>query len=626
MLRSIRSIFLLILLAASFVMLCPSTVLADSSFGTSYSVDYYLGDHGSTIKTTVKLTTTITNREDNVYIDKYSVAFPKSFLMSNIHVTDDRGVVDTKVDSDPSTTTILMNINDAPVGIGKTTKLYLTFDQENLFQVNGNVWEVLLPTMQKEASDGDYTIRVHLPPNDKKLSIAKPKPTSISQDTITWVNPTKRTIIAVFGDRQAYNMKLKYHLQNDRLVPVVTDVAYPPNTSFQHILVTSIDPAPESVSMDSDGNYLGRYRLNPKEQKDIVFRAQAQIFVEPQEQEIARDKERFEKQATYLTKQTSYWNATAGSGTYKNVGDVYRDVVSRLSYNFDRVSDPSTKRLGASQALATPKQAVCAEFTDSFVSLARSIGIPAREMEGYGFSQDERLRPLSLDGDVLHAWPEYWEEKAARWEQIDPTWENTSGVDYFDSFDLNHIVFAIHAKEDAYPVPAGMYKITDSHDVEVVATSTLLSDSQDIQVDSVSLPASINDHSPSTGTVRISNRGRSFAYKIPIQMSGTNVAFTTQSPTIDELAPYQSVDVPFQFSSSRQSNIDQVATIRIKAGASVITKSLTIISYAKFLIILAGLGILGIIALAVIIISLRKHKNTQEPDSLVDSSPMRPIL
>ena len=87
------------------------------------------------------------------------------------------------------------------------------------------------------------------------------------------------------------------------------------------------------------------------------------------------------------------------------------------------------------------------EFTDLFIAIAREKGIYSREIQGYGFSLDQKLQPLSLSSDILHAWPEYYDTKTESWIAVDPTWENTSGINYFSSFDLNHIVFVIHGKK-----------------------------------------------------------------------------------------------------------------------------------------------------------------------------------
>jgi hypothetical protein len=99
------------------------------------------------------------------------------------------------------------------------------------------------------------------------------------------------------------------------------------------------------------------------------------------------------------------------------------------------------------------------EFTDLFIALARASGIPAREVNGYAFSENPKVQPLSLVADVLHSWPEYWDEEKGVWVPIDPTWaDTTGGKDYFNTFDLNHVAFVIHGANDQYPLPAGSYK------------------------------------------------------------------------------------------------------------------------------------------------------------------------
>ncbi|HEX7772377.1 MAG TPA: transglutaminase domain-containing protein, partial [Pyrinomonadaceae bacterium] len=63
----------------------------------------------------------------------------------------------------------------------------------------------------------------------------------------------------------------------------------------------------------------------------------------------------------------------------------------------------------ASQTLAS-READCSEFSALFVSMARSLGLPARIVSGLAYSGN------SFGG---HAWVEVW---AGRWIELDPTW------------------------------------------------------------------------------------------------------------------------------------------------------------------------------------------------------------
>ncbi len=78
------------------------------------------------------------------------------------------------------------------------------------------------------------------------------------------------------------------------------------------------------------------------------------------------------------------------------------------------------------------------------------------------------MRPIQDNSDILHSWVEYYDTKKSKWVPIDPTWQDTSHIDYFSSLDFNHIVFAIHGKKADYPYPAGSYKFdATSKDVYV---------------------------------------------------------------------------------------------------------------------------------------------------------------
>jgi len=73
-------------------------------------------------------------------------------------------------------------------------------------------------------------------------------------------------------------------------------------------------------------------------------------------------------------------------------------------------------RASASQTLAT-READCSEFSALFVTMARSLGLPARMVSGLAYSGN------SFGG---HAWVEVW---AGKWIELDPTW----GTDFVDA-------------------------------------------------------------------------------------------------------------------------------------------------------------------------------------------------
>jgi hypothetical protein len=105
--------------------------------------------------------------------------------------------------------------------------------------------------------------------------------------------------------------------------------------------------------------------------------------------------------------------------------------------------------------------------------------------------------------------------------------EQTSGIDYFNSFDLNHIVFAIHGKKADSPSPGGSYKADmNSKDVNIQATSTIPQEKKSLSF-SV-LPFQIPSSKKNTYTLKITvtNSGNTYLWNYPISI--TQMVFNFQ--------------------------------------------------------------------------------------------------
>lgn len=528
--------FVFYFLSASF------TYAAD--FKSDYQVEYFLSENKDSLTTRVNFKISITNLRSDVYVAKFTIAYPKSFIIHNLKAADDQGVITPQVIDEDKKTKITLVFNSPAVGKGTTNNFYLTFNQENLFKINGNVWEVILPTIENR-EEGTYIVIVNLPETtEKKISIAKPKPDKITGRQIIWENPSAKTIYAVFGQNQIYQTELIYNLKNPKIVPIKTEIAFPPDTLYQKVYLDSITPLPEKTYIDEDGNFLGQYTLIPTEEKQIIFKGTIVVSSVPRSELLPSIESQFNQQKKYLLTPQKYWQIDNPEpfNSIKTVKEIYSYVVNNLKYDYERVTKGST-RLGATKILSNRQQAVCTEFTDLFVALAREKGIWAREIQGYGFSSDPNLRPLSLISDVLHAWPEYYDEAKKIWIPVDPTWENTSGIDYFSSFDLNHIVFAIHGKRSDYPLPAGMYKITDSKDIQISATSVFPKEKINLKVELNPFPSAITENQELKAKLYLQNLSNVFLWQVPVKLVSKKIKIDPSTITISVLAPGQKQEI-----------------------------------------------------------------------------------
>ena len=196
-LRKIRLFFLILFMLAVF-----STSVKAEDYQSDFEVNYYPSDTGDSLYTKVNFNIKILNFRSDIYVKKFSLLFPKSFEINNITASDDNGSVEPVLTTDETKNKIDLEFTNPNIGKDTENHFYLTFYQKNLFNNNGNIWEVILPTIDNLGTS-TYKIIVNLPANaDKKISIAKPKPDLISGNQIIWNNPSPKTVYAVFGSQQ----------------------------------------------------------------------------------------------------------------------------------------------------------------------------------------------------------------------------------------------------------------------------------------------------------------------------------------------------------------------------------------------------------------------------------------
>ena len=171
-------VFCFFLLTSTCLLLTTAVFAQD--FRSDYQIDYFLNEVENRLNTKVKITVKIINFRSDVYVKQFSIGFPKTFTLKDIKATDDNGPINPQITSNDELTRIALGFSNPNIGKNSTGNFYLEFNQDNLFNVNGNVWEVIIPTVDNK-TDGNYKILVHLPQkSDKKISISKPRATNIS--------------------------------------------------------------------------------------------------------------------------------------------------------------------------------------------------------------------------------------------------------------------------------------------------------------------------------------------------------------------------------------------------------------------------------------------------------------
>lgn len=560
--------------------LISKPVFASEEFEISHQIEY-LALASSRMKVTQRIS--LTNKLANVYATQYSIVL-QEMKIQNVRAENSDGALKTNVSQSGVETIIRVNFNQPMVGKGKTLEFTLNYEALDLAQKNGQIWEINIPKFSKQNPPDNLSLVLSVPTSFGQLAFLQPEPASREEnDNLRLYHFGKDQLLdkgvhANFGEFQIFDFVLSYHLANTRNVRVEAEVALPPDTAFQITNYTQIDPEPLSIRMDNDGNWLAKYRLKAKEKINIQAIGQVKIFSQPRSEFPKAGEEILRKN---LLAQ-NFWpiddiEIKTRAQQLKTPRAIYDFVVDHLEYNFEKINDNSP-RLGGLGALQNPKDAICMEFTDLFVTLARAAGIPAREINGFAYTTNVELKPLGLVSDILHAWPEFWDETKGAWVPVDPTWgKTTGGIDYFSKTDLNHFTFAIHGESDEEPYPAGSYKTVNDFgkDVQVVFAQKLKQPKPEIEV-LFSLP----------GSITIKNKGTGAFYNLEPKIKSETLTINFKNPNdkiIPILPPYSQQKINFEMKPISSFNF-QKSLVSVIVDGQKFSDEVTLFSYPWFLL------------------------------------------
>ncbi len=488
---------------------------AQENFTVTANIEYQIDLNGTTkVTNTITIINNIPEFYSRSFIFRISGLNPK-----NIKVYEQGRTLNFFRETKNNVVDLTIDFEKPVVGKGASRTFIVTYEDETIAEKLGEVREIRIPKLENYEEFKNYKVTISVPQEFGAEAFVNPSPRKIeySNKKINYKfekeDVVNQGILIVFGNYQVYKLKLTYHLENNSSDKKDIEIALPPDTFLQKVYYQKIEPLPEDIKVDEDGNWLAIYSLNPKQTLTVNAEAVAQVFSKPVNENLTPNMNLINN-----TKPTQTWQSNDPeiknlASSLKTPESIYRYLVNNFKYNYERLnSDPS--RLGAKDALKNPNSFLCTEFTDLFIALARANGIPAREINGFAYSDNPILKPLSLVADVLHAWPEYWDEKTKTWVAVDPTWGATSGLDYFNNFDLNHITFVIHGLNPYEPKPAGTYKTLNDAQKDVFVELGELPKERLSSLEIKILPTSFLPLSTKKFKIIITNTGPSALYKV----------------------------------------------------------------------------------------------------------------
>lgn len=454
-------------------------VYSIDQFAVDVSVDYKIEETGVT---NVIQHTTVENLYEEYYAKSYSLSL-QNINPKNASATYQNQKLSVDIeDVGNGQKTLTVNFPNAVVGKGQKRNFDISFQEDSFVVKTGEVWEIAIPRLKNSGDFRNYNVSLIVPVVLGKQAYVSPEPVRsevLSSEYKYYFDKSdvaESGISAGFGEFQVFNFDLRFHLENPLGSTAVTQIALPPDTAYQKIYYDSINPAPDNIETDIDGNWIASYSLHARQRIDVEALGSVQLFSIPRRDMPVFDQSLFSK----TLQPTKYWQADDPeiinlARELKTPRAIYDYVTKTLYYDYSRVT-PNVERKGALGALQNPESSICMEFTDLFIAISRAAGIPAREVNGFAYTENPDIEPLSLVADVLHSWPEYWSDQVSAWVPVDPTWGSTTGgVDFFDKLDLRHFAFVIHGADSEKPYPAGSYKLGTNPEKDVYVSFGKLS-------------------------------------------------------------------------------------------------------------------------------------------------------
>lgn len=591
---------IIIVLFSFLFLLFPSTIYAQSqdNFLTSVNSVYTVKESGTTH---VLLSFKLKNKSGSYYASSYTIGVGFNSI-DNLHAFDQQGSITPVVKKEADKTTITLNFNGKVAGTGNVLPFTVSFDTQNVATKVGNIWEVTIPGIINQEDFESFNVHIDIPPSFGKPAYIKPQQLGNTLD-FTKAELHKSGIFIGFGDKQIYHFNLTYHITNKDIYPIQTEIALPPTTNYQEVSVESIQPKPTNVIRDKDGNWLAQYYLLPLQKTNVIVSGSTVVSVTPKEEQYSD-----EDLILYL-QEKPYWQTSNKqiqqmAQELKTPAAIYNYVTKNLTYDFSRGTDQQ-ERSGAAAVLNKSTSAVCLEFTDLFIALSRAAGIPAREVDGYAYTQNTKEKPLSLIKDILHAWPEYYDKNKKQWIMVDPTWGNTTGgLDYFSNLDFDHFAFVIKGVNSIYPIPAGGYKLAGQEnikDVQVTFANTLPDMTSHLAAE-ITLPKTVLTSGAIQGTITLKNTGNAEILQQKITVISDILTPKKKELVSNTIPPFGNIQIPILFDKTNFLT-NQKANVTILFANQKVKKTIVIYPILSDNALLIGGGILVSITIIIFIIT-----------------------
>ena len=486
------------------------------------------------------------NQNPTVFIKQFGFQIPHINLDQIKVRSDDEPVLPNIVETE-NQTSIGITFSDKLVGQGKKRQITITYQDPEIASFTSNSGQVFIPQPNQIDSFDRYSLSVNTPEKSglPAISSQTPSQTKLESDgaVVRFDQLQTGTLSLYYGQSQPFNFNLQYNLENQTNSSGIQQILLPPDTAFQTIIFTQIEPQPEKIEADEDGNWIATYQVSDQSELTVSISGEALLSRTPNptyQAPLTRAKH---------LRSDQFWEAgdpqiQALTKNMTSIQDVWNALVPLGGYLITEQS-----RSDPTDAL-THSQASAENIVDLLITSARNIDIPSRRIIGIA-DQDEN-HPLGMENEGLHVWAEYFDPGTKHWQPLDPFWQFSLGDSSFiNQPNLATMVLAYNGLSSTSPYP--------NH----LSSEITFSPQTEFNSQPISFKHSLESRNPfqlpisGAYNLEITNQTGQANYELPVTVTDSSGQIVFQS-IVSQIIPYQSTIVPLNVYTNNWFTTDKV--------------------------------------------------------------------
>lgn len=431
----------------SFVFICTPVYAASEEIQTQHNLQITLRDN---LLTEVKHKIKITN--NNKYTGITSLDFNES--VPNSKIDKYFNVKTFEISNSKDKTSIVFN--DALIG-PKSEEVGYLYTSNKIFYKKGLNYVLKIPKIN-DVFMQELRVELYLSPNALKnlptglLKFAKKDSQGNTFLELSDDDLNKLSNEITFGNIETYLLSAKHLISKEKPYIII-----PASLGKRQITkVYKISKIPNLVYI-KDSNLYFEYKNVEKTQF-----VDAEYLIEITDSPI--ESKYLETIGSSLLSSRKFWDYKSESlqNTIKEIKNssnddfifnAYNKVLDDLTYNSTNEYFSFVERIGAENINENNKKtAYCLDYTDYLIALLRGLGVKSGEMDGYYFQED--LQDFNVA--KLHSWV-FYKNNNGEYKELDPTFQDTAGGNYINSFDLSHIILTVKTQSPETPYVFGSY-------------------------------------------------------------------------------------------------------------------------------------------------------------------------